>query len=692
MSASLQRWNIIGLAALVAIVLLIPIYVLRQGRMPEGPSAKPAPTFVGRNECKSCHEDAFQSWLNSDHDKAMDVAADSTVLGDFHDTEFTSKGVTSRFFQRDDKFFVHTAGPGGEMGDFEITHTFGHEPLQQYLVPFPGGRWQCLTIAWDVEEGRWFDLYQDADIPTDDWLSWTGGGQNWNGMCAECHSTNLKKGYDPETRTFETTWFEIDVSCEACHGPGSDHVAWARIQPMARPQIVAYGLVVPTGDLETVDLVNLCAPCHSRRVILGDYDHTAGHLMENLAPTTLDQNIYHADGQILDEVYVYGSFVQSKMFANDVSCADCHDSHSLKPKFEGNDLCLQCHLGETYDSYDHHFHKKVHDGKPSDGALCVKCHMPEQAYMVIDERADHSLRVPRPDLSQKTGSPNACNAVGCHGDKSVAWSVEHYEKWYGLARKPHYGTTLAAGRQRTPEARDDLIRLAGDMLYPAMVRATALSLLPNYPSPEGISAYARALADEDALVRYTAVNIAGAESAERLVDLLAPLLFDPVRSVRIMAASRLADAPMELLKPYQREALVAGLEEYEEAMSYSLDFAFAGFNLGNLYARLGDARQAEQYYRTAITIDELFVPARANLAILLNSLGRNEEAEAQLRAALAAEPEMYDLAYSLGLLLGEMGQYEEAAKYLAIAVEGMPDHPRAAYNLKQIRDFLQGRE
>ncbi len=692
MSRDLQRWQIIGLSALAAIVLLIPLYVLRAGREVAPPLTKASPTYVGRNECRTCHETEFQSWLNSDHDKAMDVAADSTVLGDFDDAVFSSKGVTSRFFRRDGKFFVHTAGPGGKMGDFEIAYTFGHEPLQQYLVPFPGGRLQCLTIAWDTDDDRWFDLYPDADIPHDDWLSWTGGGQNWNGMCAECHSTDLKKGYDPETRTFNTTWFEIDVSCESCHGPGSGHVEWAKIQPMARPEVDDYGLAVPTGDLETVELVNLCAPCHARRVILGDYDHADPHLLENMVPTTLDQGLYHADGQILDEVYVYGSFVQSKMFANDVSCRDCHDSHSLKLKFEGNDLCLQCHLGETYDNYDHHFHKKIHEGQPSDGALCVKCHMPEQAYMVIDERADHSIRVPRPDLSLKTGSPNACNTTDCHGDKTVAWSVEHYEKWYGLARKPHYGTTLAEGRVGTPEARDDLIRLAGDMLYPAMVRATALSLLPNYPSPESTRAFARALADEDPLVRYTAVNNASAATGQEFVDLLAPLLFDPVRSVRIMVASRLADAPAEMLKPYQLEALATSLAEYEVAMAYSLDFSFAGFNLGNLYARMGEAQKAEMYYRTAIDIDGLFIPARANLAVVLNSLGRNEEAETQLKAALEAEPEAYDLAYSLGLLLGEMGKYEEAEKYLAIAVEGMPDHERAAYNLQQIRDYLRNRK
>jgi predicted CXXCH cytochrome family protein len=688
MSNSLRRWQIMGVTATAAIVLLVSFHALRQELRPVVSVTLPTPTFVGRQECRSCHQAEYDTWLNSDHDKAMDAATDSTVLGDFNDVEFTSKGVTSRFFRRDGKFFVHTAGPGGKMADFQITHTFGHDPLQQYLVPFPAGRFQCLTIAWDRDEGRWFDLYPDTEIPSDDWLSWTGNGQNWNGMCAECHSTNLQKNYDFPSRSFNTTWFEIDVSCEACHGPGSAHVQWAGIQPMARPETENFGLVVPTGNLQAPDLVNLCAPCHSRRLILGDYAHDGTPLLEKLVPVTLDQGLYHADGQILEEDYVYGSFVQSKMFANGVSCRDCHDSHSLQLKRQGNDLCLQCHVAETYDSYGHHFHQRVYQGQPSDGALCVKCHMPEQTYMIIDERADHSLRVPRPDLSLITGAPNACNNAGCHEDKSVAWSVEYFEKWYGLARKPHYGTILAAGRKQSPEARDELIRLAGDPLYPDLVRATALSLLPGYPSAESTAAFARALMDPDPLVRYTAVGHASAATARQFVDLLAPLLFDPIGSVRVTAASRLAGAPPEFLQPYQQEALTKGLEDFEQAMVYSLDFPFGGLNLGNLYTQLGDAGKAELYYRAAIEVDDQAVPALANLAVILNGQGRNQEAEALLRQAVAVEPEVPDLAYSLGLLLAEVGKYEEAERYLAFAAEGMPGHPRAAHNLQQVRDYL----
>ena len=688
----LHRWKVLGVAATAVIVLSVPAWVIRQGGAETtGQIEDAGATFVGREVCRPCHEAAFTSWQGSDHDLAMDMATAETVRGDFDNVVFTSKGVTSSFFMRDGKFFVNTEGPDGELADFEITHTFGHEPLQQYLVPFPGGRLQCLSIAWDADLEEWFDLNPDTVIPPDDWLHWTRAAQNWNGMCAECHSTNLLKNFDASSNTYNTTWSEIDVSCEACHGPGSEHVAWADIQPMARPDLPDYGLVVRTGDITSQEQVDLCAPCHSRRSELGDWDHSTTALLDSHLPSVLDEGLYHADGQILDEVYVWGSFTQSKMYANDVRCTDCHDAHSMKLLFEGNDLCLQCHRADAYDTSEHHFHKKIHEGEPSDGALCIKCHMPEQPYMVIDERADHSLRVPRPDLSQTLGTPNACSQGGCHDDRPLSWSVDAFTKWYGQAKKPHYGPTLAAGREGRPEALDDLVRLAGDELYPAIVRATALSLLGRYPGEESTRAFAVALADPEPLLRHTAVNSFVASSPEELVELVAPLLFDPMRAVRLQAAVQLADAPDQLLKPYQREALADTLAEYRKAMEHSLDFAFAGHNLGNLAARLGDAAEAERYYRAAVSIDDLFYPAKANLAVLLNARGQNDEAEALLRSILEAYPEQHDVAYSLGLLLAEMGRYTEAESYLARAAAGMPDHPGAARNLRAIREYLTQR-
>ena len=675
-------WRLAILVALGVIVVSIPLYVVREMQRDAAADSHrvSAPDFVGREQCVDCHEEATELWLNSDHDKAMDVANENTVVGDFNDAEFEHDGIVSRFYRKEGKYFVFTEGPDGEMGEFEVRYTFGFEPLQQYLVPFPGGRLQALSVAWDVDDQRWFDLYPDSTFSSDDWLHWTRNGQNWNGMCAECHSTNLQKNYNPEERTFDTTWSEIDVSCEACHGPGSRHVAWAEIDPMGRPEVENFDLVVDTSVLDNRQQVELCAPCHSRRSEIGDYDHRQVKLLENTVPSLLLEGVYHADGQILEEDYVWGSFVQSKMYHNGVRCSDCHDAHSLALHEDGNALCLQCHQADTYDAYEHHFHQKVYEGQPSDGALCVKCHMPEQAFMVIDERADHSLRVPRPDLSLEIGVPNSCNQSGCHNDESVEWSVEAYTEWYGKARKPHFGTILAAAHAGEPSAESDLHSLVENTLYPAIVRATALNALQAYPSQQTASVMNRALNDEEALVRHSAVEGVTAETPEALVEVLAPLLFDAVRAVRIRAASRLAGVGREYFKAYQREALDKELAEYVEAMRASLDFAAAGMNLGNLYHAQGDAQSAERYYRAAIEVDDLFFPAKINLAMLLSQQGRNDETERLLREVLEAYPEEHEASYSLGLLLVSLNRSEEALGYLARASDGMPQRARVHYN------------
>jgi tetratricopeptide (TPR) repeat protein len=339
--------------------------------------------------------------------------------------------------------------------------------------------------------------------------------------------------------------------------------------------------------------------------------------------------------------------------------------------------------------FEHHFHEDLTEaGEPNEGTLCVKCHMPERPYMVVDWRADHSLRVPRPDLTLEIGTPNACAASGCHEDETDQWSADHYTEWYGKAKRSHYGTTLAAGREGAPGAGAELIRLAGDPLYPTLVRATALGLLLRYPGVEATRAINAALQDEEALIRYTAATALNATDPAELVDLVAPLLFDPTKAVRGQAAVRLAAVTRDLLKPYQLEALDEATSEYEETMRYSLDFPFAGHNLANLYVARGDQARAEEYYRRAIEIDDLFVPAKMNLAVLYNSQGRNDEAEVLLRGVLEHYPDNHEAEYSLALLLVETDRAEEALSWLERAAVGLPERTRIRYNLGLLQQQL----
>jgi tetratricopeptide (TPR) repeat protein len=696
----MTRWKITGLIATLIIVLSIPAYMLKEKYFRRLPAPGPVATFAGSKKCMDCHKAEYDRWQNSLHDRAMAVADDATVRGDFNHAVVKFHGVTSRFYRKDKKFFVYTQGPDGKMGEFEITHTFGWNPLQQYLVPFPGGRLQCLPIAWDVTENKWYHLYPDAPIDPDDWLYWTNAGQNWNGMCAECHSTNLKKNFDIESDAYQTTWSEIDVSCEACHGPGSRHVEWAELPDMARPQTANYELVVQTKKMDAREQVELCAPCHSRRAILGDYTHAEPNLLDSMLPSLLSPELYFADGQILEEVYVYGSFTQSKMYSRNVRCSDCHDVHSIKKIKEGNALCLQCHRTGIYDTKAHHFHKREGEkGEPiksadgtvlfdvGTGAECVRCHMPERPYMVIDYRADHSFRIPRPDLSIKLGTPNACNR--CHVDKTNQWSDEYITKWYGPGRRAHYGSILAQGRKRSAGAQKDLLQLSSDPLYPVIVRSTALSLLAAYPGGETQRVYEQALMDDEALIRRTAVDGLNVSDPKHQTELLGSMLYDPVKAVRIEAARRIAEVSDPALDSNQKMVFQASLDEYRKSMEYSADFAFGRYNLGNLYVALKQPQKAVESYQAAIKIDNLFYPAKVNLAMLYNQTGKNDEAERLLREVVTSHPEIYEVQYSLGLLLAEEKKYSEAADYLKQAASGMPDRARVHYNLGLLLQYLK---
>ena len=696
----MKSWKITGLIATLIIILSIPAYLLKEGYFPRLPVPGPGATFAGSKKCMDCHRAEYNKWQNSHHDRAMEIASDETVLGDFSNVSVDFHGVISRFYRKDSKFFVHTQGPANEMGEFEITHTFGWYPLQQYLVPFPGGRLQCLPIAWDVKEKKWYHLYPETTIDSKDWLYWTNAGQNWNGMCAECHSTNLKKNYDIQNDSYQTTWSEIDVSCEACHGPGSRHVQWAELPDMARPQTADYELVDRAKGMDSRDQVELCAPCHSRRAILGDYTHAEPDLLDSMLPSLLTPELYFADGQILEEVYVYGSFTQSKMYSRNVRCSDCHDVHSIKKLKEGNGLCLQCHRASVYDTKAHHFHKqKGEKGEPiksadgrvlfdvGSGAECVQCHMPERPYMVIDYRADHSFRLPRPDMSIKLSTPNACNR--CHVDKTDQWSDEYITKWYGPGRRAHYGTIIDEGRKRSPDAHQNLIKLASDPLYPVIVRSTALSLMVAYPGKETNQAYELALMDDEALIRRTAVDHLNITDPKRQTELLVAMLYDPVKAVRMEAARRMTEIDDPQLDEAQKSIFEASLADYQKSMEYSADFAFGRYNLGNLYVALKRPQKAIESYQAAIKIDNLFYPAKVNLAMLYNRTGKNDKAEILLREVATSHPEMYEVQYSLGLLLAEEKRYAEAANYLKQAVKGMPKRSRIHYNLGMLLQYLR---
>jgi tetratricopeptide (TPR) repeat protein len=657
-----------------------------------------SPRFVGAIACATCHEHENALWRGSHHQLAMQPASDSTVLGNFNHASFNNNGVRSSFFRRGTKFMVRTDGPNGGLHDYEIEYTFGVYPLQQYLIAMPGGRLQAFGIAWDSrpsERGgqRWFSLYPGEKITYRDSRHWTGIDQNWNYMCADCHSTNLRKNYDARTRTFSTSYSEIDVSCEACHGPGSDHVAWAN-KERGWTKLANDGLAIAlderigaawpidpaTGNARrspprrSEREIQMCARCHSRRGQIHE-DYVRGQPVgDDFRVALLRQDLYYPDGQIKEEDYEYGSFVQSRMFSAGVTCSDCHEAHCLRLRATGNNLCMQCHSAKKYDSPKHHFHKVG-----SAGARCVECHMPTRTYMVVNPRRDHSIRIPRPDLSVKFGTPNAC--INCHTDKPAQWALDSVDKWYGSAARgfQRFAQALDAGSSGAPGAQQSLERLIADREQPAIARATALSMLSPYAPPPTDAAISIGVSDDSALVRRAAARALSNSDPAASANALAPILRDPVRAVRIEAAEVLAGLRADNLPAEVGAAFNRATDEYIGAQQLNADRPEAHMNLGILYTKENHLDKAEVELKTALSLDPSFVPAAVNLADLYRGQNRDEDGERVLEDAIGRSPDDASLEHALGLLMVRKKRTAQGLDLLAAAARSDPSNARYVY-------------
>jgi tetratricopeptide (TPR) repeat protein len=684
-----RRWWMALLLVLVSAIYLLADWLTT---LPENAEA----TFVGRQTCAECHAGQMEKFQGSFHDKAMDLATDETVLGDFQNAELSHYGVTSRMFRRDKQFWIHTEGPDGKLADFEIKYVFGVDPLQQYMVEFDRtpnmpehevGRLQVLRVSWDTQAKKWFHLDPPdvkEKLEPDDVLHWTGTAQCWNNMCADCHSTNLQKNFYPQQGRYHTTFSEIDVSCEACHGPGSLHVQLANTLSPFWDRKRGYAIESLQHSTNIVE-VEACAPCHSRRRVLAKDFQPGKPFHDFFGNETLHRLAYHADGQNLDEVYEYGSFTQSKMFHKNIRCSDCHDPHSTKLKHTGNQLCTSCHTHPAgkYDSVSHHHH-----APNTPGASCVECHMPHGVFMEVDARRDHGLRVPRPDLSLKHNTPNACTQ--CHlqdvkdlppeqreklkhysdwllekanGNEPVsqaltkidAYCAEAFARWYPDS-KPHkedvIAPAFAAARNSDSQAGVALAKIVRQRELPDIVRATAVTELGAYvrPGAEVLNTMREALHDSSPQVRAAAIPNLETLPPDELRTAIVPLLTDKSRLVRMEAGRALTilfrrENPADErnsssgLRAQEHEQFHAALQEYLKSLEQINDRAAGHLAKGAIHENMNEFEEAEQCYRTALRLEPNITGPRSNLAALLERRMDQSRHQAEL-AARQRKPEL----------------------------------------------------
>jgi predicted CXXCH cytochrome family protein len=673
-----------------------PVATLKPGAQP--PTATRVRTetssLVDEAQCAGCHTAQANDWQGSHHQLAMQTANAQTVLGDFNSVTFKGNAETTGFFRKDREFWVNTPDETGAARDFKVAYAFGVAPLQQYLLETGSGRLQALGVAWDTEKNRWMELYPGEGVDFKDPLHWSKPAQNANFMCVECHTTGFKRGFKATTNTFSSHWNSLGVGCQSCHGPASRHLTWANATGNAAQNSNEYphsGVDMNIREASNLTEVETCGRCHARRAPLGDDPLPGRPFMDAYLPSALPGDLYELDGKIKGEVFEYGSFLQSKMFAKNVRCSDCHNPHSNQLVVEGNGLCLQCHnpagrtavlgvdgsglIAKNYDTPEHHHHQA---GQP--GSRCVDCHMPGKLFMVNDLRHDHSFTIPAPALAQQIGSQDAC--LNCHRDKPQALIAEQFRDWYGETSSPtqRYAQALWKVRSAQAGAAQTLFSQLDAPMVAAIRRATLINELPAFPSQAAVERSHVLLSDPDAQVREAAVRaISTLLPLEQRLPPLGPMLTDPILAVRIAAARVLVGVPGGAGK--YRSSFDQAIGEYEQVQLSLQERAEANLNLALLYQANGQSKKVEPYLRTAIERDADFLPAWVTLAQWLDANQRAEESWELLASKLKKNPEAALLHFAKGLALIRRSQPAEALKALRDANRLEPDNARYAYTL-----------
>jgi len=676
-----------------------------------------AADFVGSKTCVSCHEKATQDWQGSDHDMSMKHADSKSVFGDFNDATYffedkrTIKPNT--FFKKGAQYWVNIQDGTGEFKDYQIKYTFGYEPLQQYMVEFDDGRVQLIPFAWDSrlkEEGgqRWFNLYDDMNKEHQEYF-WTNTGQSWNYMCADCHSTNLNKNFDVKSNTYNTTFSEINVACESCHGAASEHLTWAETIDKSAEGInnlkksKSYKDNGFTRDLsksikewnaytestnhtltpkkvEHSQQLLVCAQCHSRRTQISDKSHVDGNAFgERYLLDLVSSENYYPDGQIYNEDFVYSSFLQSKMYQAGVVCTDCHNPHTAELKLPVETICLQCHQPDNYASTKHHKHLEN-----SSGAQCVNCHMPDTVYMKVDARRDHGFHIPTPDIAEQLGTPDTC--LRCHEDKNSQWSAAKVDTWYPnstVKEEKDFAAVfssinLALNEQQLQGVAAELSRIAQTISYAPIIRASALTKMASVSNTNTIIAIARAVKNPDEYIRLGAINGAQSMPAAEKWRVLSPLLTDKVLVVRINAAFALTSL-WQNLSQLQREQLTPALNDYITSQHFNNDRSYSHSNRGVIHAYKGQYDQAIKAFKQGIAIEKNFIPTYLHLSQVYNQRGEHNKSIEALQQGKMANPDDASLYYNLGLAYIRIKDKVKAANELAIATKLAPEDSHYFY-------------
>lgn len=530
-----------------------------------------------------------------------------------------------------------------------VDYTLGSRRVQHYLSRLSDGRIVVLPPSYDVVKKEWFhnldivDLEESGEVKV----------QVWNSNCFGCHVSGEQKGFDPDTKTFQTTWTDFGTSCERCHGPGRVHSAKYRMKKAGDEPGTA---IVHPRHVDAETSTTLCAQCHALRDITqpgfagGDNYYDFFTPLLEYAQKRNHDPAYWPNGRPRRFSNEALAFWQSQCyFKGGATCFNCHsDVH--EPDIEKNvnfaqrqdALCAGCHQKIAGQGTEHSRHPSAQGRKP---LTCVSCHMPDTVISLRHRMPDHTLSVPAPENTRRFGIPNACNE--CHKDKTAEWAEKQLVSWFPEGRRRQTvedAVAFTMGTKRDPKAVEPLAKIAGDVSRPPLLRANALGHLRNFTDPEATRALLKGASETHPALRTAAMlSLAHRGRDPEVHRAMKTSLGDARRTVRMAAAVGLLNAGLTFPLPEgSTDALQRAMSDHAGRARFLNEDPDAQLELGKMYFLAGQWKSAEASVRDALKLKPTIAGGQYFLGLATLGQGRVADARAMLRNVDRKDPHRKD--------------------------------------------------
>lgn len=637
--------------------------------------------------CIKCHKHIYDvskaSEKGSHHfyaNRNIDLEKDGAVF----DGRIKKIGNVAYTFFKDGNALKIKMSEAGVEKVFEPKMVIGKTPLKQFIIEVEAGKFQTLSLAVDTNNNELFDVFNYEERLQGEWGHWLGRGMNWNSNCAYCHTTNYKKNYDFKSDSYKSAFIEQGIRCIECHDAiPKECMEGKDFLPVIKKR--------PTNLERTYS----CAVCHSRREELTNNKFKVGDsYFDHFRPILPDTpNIYRADGQVMEENFMFGSFMMCRQFKAGVSCTDCHDAHSMRlvANPQDNKLCLNCHApnakgfkgAPTIDVKLHTFHDE------RGGTKCIDCHMPQTVYMGKDARYDHGFTSPDPYLTKTINIPNTCTR--CHEaldkekpERNLDWMIKEFDKRHLTERLKHKRSRAIAlddfhKNKLSYEHMFEVLRLLDAEELDAWRAILATTLTPYIQANEAYEKLKALLKDKSELVRSRALR--ALSSREDAQELAKPLLQDPSRLVRIDASC--------LFTKSAPEENIAELLEY---LDFNTDSALGALKRADYAVNIGDTESVSKYTSHAQSLDKLNPDLKVEAALMEYRAGHIAEAEKIFEEAMKFSKNNPNTFYNAALFYAENKNVKKSAELFESCVRIDPNFSRAWYNLSIARLQLGEKE